>query len=98
MEKIESVCSRALVRNHPWIAAFKGEDATENFVICEQRVLCKLCSIQSALFISFAAYYCFNLEYPIIIKNILYFIQDYIPDSNKKSAAYIAIVSDIKRI
>ena len=48
----------------------------------------------------FFAYYCFNLEYPPMSKDVLYFIQDYIldhPDSRKKSGGYLAIVSDIKR-
>lgn len=41
-----------------------------------------------------------NLEYPQPLKNVFYFLQDYIlgqPDSSKKSANYLAIVSDIKR-
>ena len=73
---------------------------TEYLVLCELYALCKASSLQAALFITFAAYYCFNLEYPQPAKAIYYFFQDYIlerPDSNKKSASYLAVVSDIKR-
>ena len=88
------------VRPQPRIAAFVGEDSYEYFVICEQQVLCKVPNFQSALFISFSAFYCFNLEYPTAAKNVLCFFQDYIlahPDSSKKSGAYLGVVSDIKR-
>lgn len=100
MEMVEAVFDGAPARNQPRISAFEGEDATEYFVICEQQVLCKLSSLQYALFIMFAAYYSFYLEYPPMAKSVLYFIKDYIldhPDSNRKSGAYFAIVSDIKR-
>ena len=70
------------------------------FVLCEQQVLCKVPTLQVAVFTAFATYYCFNLEYPLEAKNVFAFLQDYIleyPDSNKKSGAYLGIVSDIKR-
>ena len=88
-------------RTQPRIAAFIGEQNTRYMVICEQKVLCKASSLQDCLFTTFAAYYCFNLEYPLPAKNILYFFQDYVlghPDSRKKSGAYLAVVSDIKRL
>ena len=53
------------VRPQPRIAAFVGEDSYEYFVICEQQVLCKVPNFQSALFISFSAFY---LEYPTAAK------------------------------
>ena len=100
-ERIESVCRKPPARNQPRIIAMRGEEGVvEYFVICEQQVLCKQFSLPHALFFAFSAYYCFNLEYPPMSKNVLYFIQDYIldnPDSNKKSGGYLAIVSDIKR-
>lgn len=69
-------------------------------VLCEHKVLCKVPTLPMALFTTFATYYCFNLEYPLAARNIFSFLQDYIlghPDSNKKPAAYLATVSDIKR-
>ena len=77
-----------------------AENGTEYFIICESRVVCKVLSMQNALFTMFSTYYTFNLDYPSLAKNIFFFFQDYIlgcPDSNKKSGAYLATVSDIKR-
>ena len=95
------MCSKPPARNQPRIIAMRGEEgAVEYFIICEQQVLCKQFSFPNALFFAFSAYYSFNLEYPPMSKNVLYFIQDYIldhPDSRKKSGGYLAIVSDIKR-
>ena len=93
-------CNKPPVRSQPRIAAFIGEGPVQYFVICESQVLCQVPTLQLALFTAFASYYCFNLEYPMAAKNVLSFFQDYIlgyPDSNKKSGAYLGIVSDIKR-
>ena len=35
---------------------------------CEQQVMCKVPNLKSALFVTFASYYCFNLEYPSVAK------------------------------
>ena len=77
-----------------------GEESPQYIVVCEDRMLFKLESLKLALFFTVAAYYCFNLEYPTQAKSVFHFIQDYIlgqPDSSKKSATYIAVVSDIHR-
>jgi len=47
---------------HQELQHFKGRRS--QYFICEQCVLCELPTFQSALFIMFAAYYVFNLEYP----------------------------------
>ncbi len=81
------------------IAAFVGE-SLQYVVLCEGRSLCIVSTLQVALFLVFSSYYCFNLAYPVPAKNIFYFLQDYVlghPDSNKKTASYLATVSDIKR-
>ena len=62
--------------------------------------MCKVPNLKTALFIAFASYYCFNLEYLTLAKNVFFFFQDYIlghPDSRKKSGGYPGVVSDIKR-
>ena len=93
-------CNKAPLRPQPRIASFTGKQTAQYMVLCENKVLCESPSLQVALFLMLAAYYCFNLEYPPMAKNIFSFFQDYIlghPDSNKKSGAYLAVVSDIKR-
>ena len=74
-------------------------DGSEEYVIfCEKRVFCKVPSLKEAIFIAFATYYCFNLEYPKQIKGVLTFLQDYVlqsPDSSKRSAVYLSISTDI---
>jgi len=100
MESVEAACTKPPVRPQPRIAAFVGESGCEYFVVCEQQVLCKVSTFQTALFITFASYYIFNLEYPTLARNVFCFFQDYIlarPDSNKKSGTYLGTVSDIKR-
>ncbi|ORU90791.1 MAG: hypothetical protein A6F71_07520 [Cycloclasticus sp. symbiont of Poecilosclerida sp. M] len=39
--------------------------------------LCKTHTLREAIFIAFAAYYCFNLAYPAEAKHIFSFFQDY---------------------
>ena len=100
MENIQLACKTLPKRTQPRNVAFTGESDTQYLLVCEEKVLCKMLSLKDALFTTFAAYYCFNLEYPPIIKNIFYFFQDFLleyPDSSKKSGAlFIATVSDIK--
>ena len=97
-QRIESVCRKPPARNQPRIIAMREEEGVvKYFVICEQ-VLCKTFSLPHALFFALSAYYCFNLEYPPMSKNVLYFIQDYIfdnQDSNKKSGGYLDIECDL---
>ena len=100
MESVDSVCKKPPARAQPWIAAILGEESAQYFIICEQRVFCKMSTLPMALFVAFSLYYCLNLEYPVQAKNILAFVQDFIlcqPDSGKKSGGYLAVVSDIKR-
>ena len=90
----------SIPKPQPRISSFIGDDSKSYVIICEQQILCKLDALQNAIFIMFAAYYCFNLEYPTPAKNVFSFLQDYIieyPDSSKKTASYLAVVSDIKR-
>lgn len=81
------------------IAAFLGE-SLQYVIVCEKQPLCTATTLQVALFLLFSSYYCFNLDYPVPAKHVLSFMQDYVlghPDSNKKTATYLATVSDIKR-
>lgn len=97
---VDSVCKKPPKRTQPRIAALKGEENTMYIIVCEEMLLTKVSSLKLAIFCLVAFYYCFNLEYPQPLKNVFYFLQDYIlgqPDSSKKSANYLAIVSDIKR-
>ena len=58
-------------------------------------------SFQFALFLAFSSYYVFHLEYPKAIKNVMFFLQDYIlsyPDSLHWPATYLATASDIKKL
>ena len=83
----------------PQISAFTDESNAQYCVFVEGNVLCKATRFTEALFVMFALYYIFNLKYPSQVKNVLFFIQDYIlgyPDSCGRSATYLATVSDIK--
>ena len=100
MEDIEEICHKASKITQPRIVALKGEENTQYFISCECHVLCKVSSLKLAIFTAFSSYYIFNLKYPPSVKNLLCFLQDYMlehPDSTKKSATYLAVVSDIKR-
>ena len=98
-ESVDVAFNKLPIRTQPRISAFIGEETVQYFVLCEHQVLCKVSTLQVALFTTFAAYYCFNLEYPSLAENVFSYLQDYIghPDSNKKPGAYLATVSDIKR-
>lgn len=87
------------MRNSPRIVAMMGE-SRQFFIIIEQKVLCEAVSFESALCLAFFSYYVFHLEYPKCIRNLLFFMQDYLlalPDSLGRSSTYLAISSDIKR-
>lgn len=100
MESVDAICRKEPKRTQPYVAARIGEEGTQYLIICENESLCKMHTLREAIFTTFAAYYCFNLAYPAEAKHIFSFFQDYIlgqPDSGKKTAAYLATVSDIKR-
>ena len=85
----------------PRIAAFVGEEHTQYFVIIEHSILCEVPSIQLAIFVMFSFYYIFHLEYPKHIRNVLYFLQDYVlnfPDSGPRPSVYLAVASDINKL
>ena len=70
-------------------------------MLVEQDVLCQVPSVQLALFITFSAYYVFHLEYPKQLKNVMYFLQDFVlayPDFLRRPANYLATASDIKKL
>ena len=96
-----SVCQTTPVCNQPWIAALIGDSAaTKYLVICEQKEIAIVSSLESALYMAFSLYYCFNLQYPEKAKWMYFFLQDYIleqPDRSVKSATYLSVTSDIKR-
>lgn len=99
-ETPESVCCES-GRNSPRIAAFVGEESIQYFILVEKNILCQVPSLQFALFLAFSAYYAFHLEYPKPIKNVMYFLQDYVlsfPDSLRRPATYLATASDIKKL
>ena len=54
------------------------DGAEDYFIICEQRVICKVPSLKATIFTVFATYYSFNLEYPKQCKGILTFMQNYL--------------------
>ena len=100
MESIDVILQKTAKKTQPRVAAVIGVESTEYFVLCENQVLCKVPTLRVAIFTSFSAYYCFNLEYPPNSKNIFYFMQDFVlghPDSGKKSGLYLAVISDINR-
>ena len=71
MESVETACTKSLLRPQPRIAAFVGEKSCDDFVVCEQQVLCIVPNLKTALFISFVSYvYCFNLEHPMLAKDV----------------------------
>ena len=74
------------------------DGAEEYFIICKRRMICKGPSLKAVIFIAFATYYSFNLEYPKQCREILTFMQNYLlqsPDSNKRRATYLSISTDI---
>ena len=83
------------------IAAFVGEESIQYFVLVEKTVLCQVPSLQLAMFLAFSAYYAYHLEYPKPIKNVMFFLQDYVlsyPDSLRRPATYLATASDINTL
>lgn len=89
-------------RNNPWIGEFSAEDGgCEYFVFVEQTVLCTVNTFTKALFLWFALYYVFNLEYEKNSKDLCLFFQEFIfglPDNLcKKSSTYLSISTDIQR-
>ena len=86
-------------RNTPRIAAFRAPEKMQYFIFVEQSVLCEALDIQAALYFWFASFYVFNLEYDKNAKLLSLFFQDVIlglPDTNRRGASYISIVSDLK--
>ena len=78
-----------------------GEEAIQYFVLIEQKVLCQVPSFQFALYITFSAFYVFHLEYPKVVRNVFFFLQDYVlsyPDSLRRPATYLATASDINKL
>ena len=68
-----SVCQTTPVRNQPWIAALIGNSAaTKYLVICEQKEIAIVSLLESALYMTFSLYYCFNL-YPEKAKWMYFF-------------------------
>ena len=97
----EHASKEAPARNSPRIAAFVGEENKQYFILVEQKILCQVPSIQFALFIVFSAYYVIHLEYPKQLKNVMFFLQDYVlsyPDSLRRPATYQATASDLKKL
>lgn len=96
----EMVCSdKALMA--PRIAAFVGQENVQYFILIEGQTLCEVTSFQLALFVCFSCYYIFHLDYPKIVKNVFFFLQDYVlafPDSQRRPAVYLATASDIKKL
>ena len=96
-ESLEAAaCHRGV--NHTRIAVMISDGAAEYFIISEQKPLCKVPTLKIAIFMAFAAYFAFNLEYPKQVKNLLTFLQDFVlnhPDASKRHASYLGITTDI---
>jgi hypothetical protein len=96
---VQELCKLAPPRNSPRIIKIPDTDGVASYhIICEQTELCHCYSFPEALFLCFATYYLFNLDYPKQVVNVLMFLQDYIlnyPDSNPRPAKYIAVTTDI---
>lgn len=101
-ENPQDIASQPPYRNAPRIAAFmSGDEEFQYILIVEQRVICKTAAFSNALFIMFSLYYIFHLEYPKSVKNVMFFLQDYVlgyPDSLKRPGVYLAKASDIKKL
>ena len=88
-----------LCKNYPAPRMIMMSSPSKNqfFVTAEKEVLGEYPCFQ---FFCFAAYYVFHVEYPSQVKNILYFLQDFVvrhPDSLNRNGTYLATTSDIKR-
>ena len=86
-------------RNSPRIGVFQTQESFQYFIFVEQVVLYEVSDMCSALYSWFAVFYVFNLEYHKNSKCIGWFFQDVIlgiPDSTRRAASYISVVSDIK--
>ena len=95
---MESAAQATQRRNTLRIAAFKGTETRQYFISVEQSVLCEHL-ISSQLSICGLPHFVFNLEYDKNAKHVSLFFQDVIlglPDTNKRGASYIAVVSDLK--
>lgn len=84
----------------PRIGAYLAGE-TQYFLLVEGMVLNKMETFCDAMFLLFSSYYIFHLEYPKPVKNILWFMQDYLvlysDDSIPRSTLYLSVTSDIKR-
>lgn len=99
-ERPEAICEQAPLRTSLRIAAFIGDEAIQYFVLVERKVLCQVPSFQQALFVAFCSFYVFHLEYPKEVKNVCFFLQDYVlglPDSLKRPGTYLGVASDVKK-
>jgi hypothetical protein len=84
----------------PRMVLISSMTQVQYFVTAENDVLGEYPSLQDMLFFVFASYYVYHLKYPSQVKNIFYFLQDFIvrhPDSHDRSGTYLATTSDIKR-
>ena len=96
-----SVCQKNPSRSQPWIAALLDDYTTKYMVVCEQKEFTIVSSLEAALYVALSLYYCFNLEYPEKAKWLYFFFQDVIleqPDRSAKTATYLSVTSDIKRM
>jgi len=74
MEDVETICNSSK-KAQPRIIAMVGEEGPQYFLSCECRVLCKASTLIFSIFLAFSCCFCFNLEYPLLAKNILYFFR-----------------------
>ena len=75
---VEDAIQAIPLRNAPRVAAMIGESSKQYFVLMEQTVLCEVSSLPLSLYIAFACYYVYNLEYPIKASSIFFFFKDYL--------------------
>ena len=69
---VETACTKPPLRCG-WIAAFVGENSCVTILLFVNNKSCvQVPNLKTALFIAFVSYYCFNLEYPTLAKNVFF--------------------------
>ena len=71
------------------------------FIFVEQKVFCTVNSFAKSVFIWFAVFYVFNLEYEKNIKDVCIFFQEFVfglPCNSRKTSTYMSVTTDISSL